>query len=98
MQARIYVDGQEIETVDNLQPGEMTLHTLSPASFSGKHEFGVALVLDGQVSDIISRSLDLNDFKGEMVELQAFPLAKKTDFEAWKVENVDLDIVYRDAE
>lgn len=90
MQARIYMDGQEIETVDNLQPGEMTLHTLRPTSFSGKHEFGVALVLDGQVSDIISRSLDLNDFKGEMVELQAFPLAKKTDFEAWKVENVDL--------
>lgn len=89
MQARIYVDGQEIETVDNLQPGEMTLHTLRPASFSGKHEFGVALVLDGQVSDIISRSLDLNDFKGEMVELLAFPLNNKNDFASWKVQNGD---------
>ena len=89
MQARIYMDGQEIETVDNLPPGEMTLHTLSPASFSGKHEFGVALVLDGQVSDIISRSLDLNDFKGEMVELLAFPLNNKNDFASWKVQNGD---------
>ena len=89
MQARIYVDGQEIETVDNLQPGEMTLHTLHPTTFSGKHEFGVAVVLDGQVSDIISRSLDLNDFKGEMVELLAFPLNNKNDFASWKVQNGD---------
>lgn len=89
MTAIVTVDGTQVAALSGMQPGEMSAYTLTPASFSGQHTYGVSLQLDNLTSDAVTRSLDLDDVKGEAVDVKAFSLSNKTAFADWAVENLD---------
>lgn len=82
--AKIYKDGELVETIDELT-GETTTKTLSPEPFSGESTFSVVSFIGENNSEEVSVSLNLDDKTGKEVLVKNF--SQNFDKSAWTIIN-----------
>ena len=82
--AKIYKDGELVETIDELT-GETTTKTLSPEPFSGESTFSVVSFIGENNSEEVSVSLNLDDKTGKEVLVKNF--SQNFDKGAWTIIN-----------
>lgn len=80
--AKIYKDGELVETIDELS-GATTTKTLSPEPFSGESTFSVATFIGENNSEDASITLNLDDKTGEEVLVKNF--SQNFDKDAWTI-------------
>ncbi len=91
MNALVYEDNTLVETLEDVVPGNVQEFNFKPATFSGKHDISVSVVVDGLESEKTSKTLNYDDINGSLQAIYTFPLQSKSDFELWKVSNFDND-------
>lgn len=92
MDARVYEDDILITTIEGVAPGKVQEYTLSPTTFSGKHNISISFVVDGLESEKTTKTVDYDDINGTLQPVYTFPLSSQSDFELWKVSNFDNDV------
>lgn len=88
MNALIYEDDNLVATVEGMIPGEKAEYIYTPAIFSGKHTYAVAMQAD-EISASVSKTIDLDDTQGTLVPVYTFPMVKASFSTDWTVENKD---------
>ncbi len=86
MKALIYQDDLQVAEVDNMIPGDTVAYIYTPADFSGKHVYSVAMQADNE-SDKVSKEIDLDDVQGSLTQVKSLPITKTNFTTDWVVDN-----------
>ena len=85
----IYENGTKVKTLTNRVAGTEDTYTYTPSNFKGIVPFKVTASIADKESLPAEIILDLDDVQGRPVMLQEFPLNTTSDFEKWKIENLN---------
>lgn len=89
MNINIYENGTKVKTLTNRVAGTEDTYTYTPSNFKGIVPFKVTASIADKESLPAEIILDLDDVQGRPVMLQEFPLNTTSDFEKWKIENLN---------
>lgn len=85
----IYENGIKVKTLENRKPGLKESFVYSPANYGGIVSYQVCASINGIESLPSEVTVNLDDIQGEDILLQNFPLDNNSDFEKWKIENLN---------